>query len=68
MMERDEAGAHQRVRAGHKELFEPTVTRHHGTIFRLMGDGLLAEFSSVIEAMECAVSLRKYRGATRTTC
>lgn len=59
MMERDEAGTHERVRAGHKELFEPTVARHHGTIFKLMGDGLLAEFSSVVEAMECAVSLQR---------
>ena len=36
-----------------------TVARHHGTIFKLMGDGLLAEFSSVVEAMECAVSLQR---------
>ena len=59
MMERDEAGTHERVRAGRKELFEPTIARHHGTIFKLMGDGLLAEFSSVVEAMECAVSLQR---------
>ena len=59
MMERDEAGTHERVRASRKDLFEPTIARHHGTIFKLMGDGLLAEFSSVVEAMECAVSLQR---------
>jgi class 3 adenylate cyclase len=52
MMERDEVATHDRVRASRKELFEPTIARHHGAIFKLMGDGLLAEFSSVVEAME----------------
>ncbi|MDX8451152.1 adenylate/guanylate cyclase domain-containing protein [Mesorhizobium sp. VK9D] len=59
MMERDEAGTHERVRAGRMELLEPTIARHHGTIFKLMGDGLLAEFPSVVEVMECAVSLQR---------
>ena len=59
MMERDEAGTHERVRTGRKELFEPTIARHHGTIFKLMGDGMLAEFSSVVEAVECAVALQR---------
>src|SRR5438552_5019500 len=55
LMERDEAETFARLRAGHKELFEPEIARHHGRIFKLMGDGLLAEFSSVVEAVECAV-------------
>ena len=59
MMERDEAGTFERVRAGHKELFEPEIARHHGRIFKLMGDGLLAEFGSVVDAVECAVSLQR---------
>ena len=45
-MERDEAGTFERLRAGRKELFEPEIARHHGHIFKLMGDGLLAEFGS----------------------
>ena len=59
MMEQDEAGTHERLRAGRKDLFEPTIARHHGTIFKLMGDGMLAEFSSVVEAVECAVALQR---------
>jgi class 3 adenylate cyclase len=59
MMERDEAGTHERLRAGRRDLFEPTITRHHGTIFKLMGDGMLAEFSSVVGAVECAVALQR---------
>src|SRR5207244_7379094 len=38
---------------------EPEIIKHHGRIFKLMGDGLLAEFSSVVDAMECAVSLQR---------
>lgn len=59
MMERDETGTHERLRDGRKDLFEPTIARHHGSIFKLMGDGLLAEFSSVVEAVECAVALQR---------
>jgi class 3 adenylate cyclase len=59
LVERDEAGTFERLQAGRKELFEPEIARHHGRIFKLMGDGLLAEFSSVVDAVECAVALRR---------
>ena len=59
LMERDEAGTFERLKAGRKELFEPEIERHHGRIFKLMGDGLLAEFISVVDAVECAVSLQR---------
>ncbi|MBZ9711257.1 adenylate/guanylate cyclase domain-containing protein [Mesorhizobium sp. ESP7-2] len=58
LMEQDEQGTFERLRAGRKELFEPEVAGHHGHIFKLMGDGLLAEFSSVMDAVECAVALQ----------
>ncbi len=59
LMEQDEQGTFERLRAGRKELFEPEIARHHGRIFKLMGDGLLAEFGSVVDAVECAVSLQR---------
>ena len=59
LMERDEAGTFERLRAGRKELFEPEIGRYHGRIFKLMGDGLLAEFGSVVDAVECAVALQR---------
>jgi adenylate cyclase len=40
-------------------LFEPEINKHHGRIFKLMGDGLLAEFGSVVDAVECAVTLQR---------
>jgi adenylate cyclase len=59
LMEADEAGTFDRLRAGRKELFEPEISKHHGRIFKLMGDGLLAEFSSVVDAVECAITLQR---------
>src|SRR5262245_54429856 len=59
LMEADEAGTFDRIRAGRKELFEPEINKHHGRIFKLMGDGLLAEFGSVVDAVECAVTLQR---------
>ncbi|MBY5346054.1 adenylate/guanylate cyclase domain-containing protein [Rhizobium leguminosarum] len=59
LMEQDEAGTFDRLRTRRSELFEPEIARHHGRIFKLMGDGLLAEFGSVVDAVECAVSLQR---------
>src|SRR5215475_63907 len=59
LMEADEAGTHERLKAGRKELFEPEIARHHGRVFKLMGDGMLAEFGSVVDAVECAVALQR---------
>ena len=58
-METDEEGTFDRLKAGRKELFEPEIKKHHGRIFKLMGDGLLAEFGSVVDAVECAVTLQR---------
>jgi TolB-like protein/class 3 adenylate cyclase/Tfp pilus assembly protein PilF len=59
LMERDEAGTFERLRAHRKDLFEPEIEKNHGRIFKLMGDGLLAEFGSVLDAVECAVALQR---------
>jgi TolB-like protein/class 3 adenylate cyclase len=59
LMEADEAGTHERLKAGRKELFEPEIARHHGRVFKVMGDGMLAEFGSVVDAVECAVALQR---------
>ena len=59
LMEADEAGTFDRLRSGRKELFEPVIDKHHGRIFKLMGDGLLVEFGSVVDAVECAVALQR---------
>jgi TolB-like protein/class 3 adenylate cyclase len=58
LMEQDESGTFTRLRTHRKELFEPEIAAHHGRVFKLMGDGLLAEFASVVDAVECAVALQ----------
>jgi adenylate cyclase len=59
LMEQNETETFERLRAHRKELFEPEIERHQGRIFKLMGDGLLAEFGSVVAAVECAVVLQR---------
>ncbi|NJO23284.1 MAG: tetratricopeptide repeat protein [Sphingomonadales bacterium] len=59
LMEQDEADTFQRLRAHRKELFEPKIGERHGHVFKLMGDGLLAEFASVVDAVDCAVALQR---------
>ncbi len=59
LMEQDEAGTFERLRACRKELIEPEIAQHQGRIFKLMGDGLLAEFASVVEAVECAAVVQR---------
>lgn len=44
----------------HRTLrFNPTVARHHGRIVKLMGDGTLVEFFSVVDAVNCAVDIEQ---------
>src|SRR5882724_1235288 len=59
LMEQDEADTFQRLRSHRKNLFEPELEKHHGRVFKLMGDGLLAEFTSVVDAVECAVAVQR---------
>jgi class 3 adenylate cyclase len=58
LMERDEAGTLARLRAHREQLVEPLVTEHHGRIVKLMGDGALCEFASVVDAVACAAAVQ----------
>jgi TolB-like protein len=58
-MERDETGTFSELKASREELFEPEIAKHRGRIFKLMGDGLLVEFASAVDAVECAVALQR---------
>ncbi len=55
----DEAGTLSALRALRKELVEPTLKHHHGRVVKLMGDGLLAEFASVVDAVAAAVEIQE---------
>src|SRR4051812_50032625 len=58
-MEREEAGTLDRLKAHRKELAEPLVAEHRGRIVKLMGDGSLCEFASVVDAVACAVAVQR---------
>lgn len=59
LMETDEAGTISRQKAHRKELIDPKIAEHHGRIVKTTGDGLLVEFASVVDAVQCAVDLQR---------
>ncbi len=62
LMGEDEAGTLDALRAHREALIEPKIAEHDGRIVKLMGDGLLAEFPSAVEAVQCAVEIQHYMG------
>src|SRR5438874_1248894 len=63
LMGGDEEGTLARLKALRAELIDPTIAAHHGRIFKTTGDGLLAEFVSVVEAVRCAVAVQRLMAA-----
>jgi class 3 adenylate cyclase/TolB-like protein len=59
LMAADEAGTHARLKALRQDLIEPKITEHHGRVVKLMGDGALVEFASVVDAVQCAVEIQQ---------
>ena len=55
----DEEGTIGQLRAHRALLFDPQVTAHRGRIVKTTGDGLLAEFASVVDAVRCAVDVQR---------
>jgi adenylate cyclase len=58
LMQRDEAGTLAALTARRGEILQPIVARHHGRVVKLMGDGVLVDFASAVNAVECAVELQ----------
>ena len=59
LMGEDEVGTLERLKSLRKELVQPKIIERKGRIVKLMGDGLLAEFASVVEAVQCAVDIQQ---------
>jgi len=59
LMEQDEAGTMSRLRARRHDVLMPLVAQGGGRVFKFMGDGVLIEFASVVNAVQCAVDLQK---------
>jgi adenylate cyclase len=59
LMEANEERTLGALRQHRRELFDPTVAKHTGRIFKVMGDGFLVEFGSVLNAARCAVEIQR---------
>jgi adenylate cyclase len=59
LMGTDEDGTLQRLTELRQEILEPLINEHHGRIVKLMGDGLLVEFGSVVDTVTCALAWQK---------
>ena len=63
LMEADEEGTLHRLQGAIHEVVMPTIAEHNGRLVKTTGDGLLAEFVSVVDAVRCAVALQARQGA-----
>jgi adenylate cyclase len=59
LMEQDEAGTLAALKARRHDVLAPVVAQHNGRIVKVMGDGVLVEFGSAVDAVQCAVELQK---------
>ena len=59
LMGADEEGTHERLQAHLEELVNPKIAEHRGRIVKNTGDGFLAEFASIVDAVRCAVEVQR---------
>jgi adenylate cyclase len=55
----DEEGTHVRLRERPRDLVDPKISEHHGMVVKNTGDSMLAEFSSVVDAVRCAIEVQR---------
>ena len=58
LMGADEEGTHAALTELRRTITDPQISEHHGRIVKTTGDGLLAEFASVVDAVRCAVAVQ----------
>ena len=63
LMAADETGTLAALKRHREALFDPSVAAHNGRVVKLIGDGTLVEFSSVVEALECALAIQSANAA-----
>src|SRR5215813_13786134 len=66
LMEQNEACTMATLKARRKGVLEPLVARYRGRIFKVTGDGVLIEFGSAVNAVQCAVNLQQEMAAANT--
>ncbi len=66
LIEVDEEGTFARPNALRGDFIDPKIGDHHGRIVRLLGDGALNDFTSVVDVVRCAVALQQAIGNRNT--
>src|SRR5216684_1456855 len=59
LMGAEEEGTHERLKAHLRQLVDPKIKEHRGRVVKNAGDGMLVEFSSVIDATRCAAEIQR---------
>jgi adenylate cyclase len=59
LMADDEAGTLAALKQHRRTLIDPAIARHNGRMVKLMGDGALVEFASVVDAIACAAEIQE---------
>jgi adenylate cyclase len=59
LMGADEAGTLAALKRHRETIFDPAVAAHNGRIVKLIGDGTIVEFGSVVDAVNCALSVQR---------
>ncbi|MGH6931722.1 MAG: adenylate/guanylate cyclase domain-containing protein, partial [Dongiaceae bacterium] len=67
LMEVDEAGTLAALKVRRKDVLDPLVAKHQGRVFKTTGDGVLVEFASAVNAVQCAVDLQQGMAAANTS-
>ena len=60
LVEADEQGTLERLKALRRELLDPKIAEHRGRLVKTTGDGLLVEFGSVVDTLRCAVEAQRH--------
>jgi adenylate cyclase len=66
LMGADEEGTLNALKQHRQAIFDPAVAAHNGRIVKLIGDGTIVEFASVVDAVHCALSIQRADGALPT--
>lgn len=59
LMELDEVGTLAALKSRRKDILAPLVARHQGRVFKVTGDGVMVEFASAVNAVQCAIDLQQ---------
>jgi TolB-like protein/class 3 adenylate cyclase len=67
LMAEDEAGTLARLKSLRQDVIDPQISAHYGRLVKLMGDGALVEFASVVDAVKCADAIQREIAARNAT-